>query len=39
MVSLKTQRRVASEILGVGEKRIKMDPSKMKEIKEAITRE
>ncbi len=35
---LKTQRRLASDILGVGEKRVWLDPAKFKEIKEAITR-
>lgn len=35
---LKTQRRLASELLGVGEKKVWLDPSKFKEIKEAITR-
>lgn len=35
---LKTQRRLASDLLGVGEKKVWMDPSKFKEIKEAITR-
>ncbi|MCL4399607.1 50S ribosomal protein L19e [Candidatus Parvarchaeota archaeon] len=34
---LKTQRRLASEIFGVGEKKVWMDPSRFKEIKEAIT--
>ena len=35
---LKTQRRLASDVLGVGEKRVWLDPLKFKEIKEAITR-
>lgn len=35
---LKTQRRLASDLLGVGEKKVWMDPAKFKEIKEAITR-
>ncbi|MCL5009381.1 MAG: 50S ribosomal protein L19e [Candidatus Parvarchaeota archaeon] len=35
---LKTQRRLASKLLGVGEERVWLDPSKFKEIKEAITR-
>lgn len=39
MPSLKMQRRLASDILGVGEKHVWLDPSKTKEIKEAITRE
>jgi large subunit ribosomal protein L19e len=36
--ALKTQRRLASDLLGVGEKKIWMDPTKFKEIKESITR-
>ncbi len=36
--SLKTQRRLASNVLGVGEKKVWLDPSKSKEIKEAITK-
>ncbi len=36
--SLKTQRRLASDILRVGENRVWIDPSKWKEVKEAITR-
>ena len=35
---LKTQRRIASNVLKVGEARIWLDPSKFKDIKEAITR-
>ncbi|MCL5101711.1 MAG: 50S ribosomal protein L19e [Candidatus Parvarchaeota archaeon] len=35
---IKTQRRLASDILGVGQNRVWMDNSKFKEIKEAITR-
>ena len=35
---LKTQRRIASNVLGVGESRVWLDPSKFKDIKEAITR-
>ncbi len=35
---LKTQRRLASDLLGVGEKKVWLDPAKFKEIKEAITR-
>ncbi|EFD92282.1 MAG: 50S ribosomal protein L19e [Candidatus Parvarchaeum acidophilus ARMAN-5] len=35
---LKTQRRIASKVLGVGEGRVWLDPSKFKDIKEAITR-
>ncbi len=38
MSNLKTQRRLASEILKVGEKRVWLDPSKEKDIKEAITK-
>ncbi|MBE5728286.1 50S ribosomal protein L19e [Candidatus Parvarchaeota archaeon] len=40
MVSgLKTQRRLASEILGVGKSRVWIDPSKYKDIKSALTKE
>ncbi len=35
---LKTQRRIASNVLGVGSSRIWLDPTKFKDIKEAITR-
>ena len=35
---LKTQRRLASKVLGVGESRVWLDPSKFKDIKEARTR-
>ena len=35
---LKTQRRIASNVLNVGESRVWLDPSKFKDIKEAITR-
>ena len=35
---LKTQRRIASNVLNVGEGRVWLDPSKFKDIKEAITR-
>jgi large subunit ribosomal protein L19e len=35
---LKTQRRIASNVLDVGEGRIWLDPLKFKDIKEAITR-
>ena len=35
---LKTQRRIASDVLNVGESRFWLDPSKFKDIKEAITR-
>ena len=35
---LKTQRRLASKLFGVGEAKVWLDPSKFKEIKEAITR-
>ncbi|MEM4647765.1 MAG: 50S ribosomal protein L19e [Candidatus Pacearchaeota archaeon] len=37
-MSLKTQRRLAAEILGVGINRVKFMPEKINEIKEAITR-
>lgn len=36
---LKTQRRLASRLFGVGEKKVWLDPAKFKEIKEAITAE
>jgi large subunit ribosomal protein L19e len=36
---LKTQRRLASDLLSTGENKVWMDPTKYKEIKEAITRE
>ncbi|MEM0111188.1 MAG: 50S ribosomal protein L19e [Candidatus Parvarchaeota archaeon] len=36
---MKTQRRLASEILGVGAGRVWMDPSKYKDIKGALTKE
>ncbi len=36
--SLKTQKRLASDLLGVGDKRVWLDPTKFKEIKEAITK-
>lgn len=39
MASLRMQRRIASELLGVGENRVWIDPSKLKELKDAITRE
>ena len=35
---LKTQKRIASDILGVGKGRVWLDPAKFKDIKEAITR-
>ncbi len=37
VAGLTTQRRLASKFLGVGEGRVWLDPSKFKEIKEAIT--
>lgn len=37
-MALKTQRRLAAEILGVGINRVKFMPEKLNEIKEAITR-
>jgi len=39
MRSLELQRRLAAEIAGVGKSRVKFDPERLKEIKEAITRE
>lgn len=38
-MDLKTQRRLASEILGVGENRVWMDPQQLKEISGAITKD
>lgn len=35
---LKTQRRIASNVLDVGESRVWLDPTRFKDIKEAITR-
>ena len=35
---MRMQRRIAAEILGVGVNRIKFDPNRLKDIKEAITR-
>lgn len=37
-MDLKNQRRLASEILGCGENRIWMDPTRMEDVGEAITR-
>ena len=37
-MDLKSQRRMASEIMGVGENRVWMDPDQMDQIDEAITR-
>ncbi len=39
MTSLKMQKRLASDIFGVGEKHVWLDPNHIKEIKEAITRQ
>ncbi len=39
MTDLSLQRRLAAEILGVGEKRIWIDPDHIDEVKEAITKE
>ena len=36
--SLRTQRRLASDVLHVGQNRVWIDPTKWKEVKEAITR-
>ncbi|MEM4719651.1 MAG: 50S ribosomal protein L19e [Candidatus Pacearchaeota archaeon] len=38
MKTLKTQRRMAAKVLNVGENRIWMDPERLSEIKEAITK-
>ena len=38
MANLKTQKRLAAEILGVGIHRVKFMPDRLDEIKEAITR-
>ncbi|MBS7604880.1 MAG: 50S ribosomal protein L19e [Candidatus Bathyarchaeia archaeon] len=38
-MSLKSQRRMAAEILGVGEERVWIDPEKIEDVKDAITRE
>ncbi|MDH5806540.1 MAG: 50S ribosomal protein L19e [Candidatus Methanomethylicaceae archaeon] len=38
-MNLKVQRRLAAEVLGVGENRIWIDPSKISEVSAAITRE
>ncbi|MHA1712037.1 MAG: 50S ribosomal protein L19e [Candidatus Freyarchaeota archaeon] len=38
-MSLKSQRRLAAEILKVGENRVWMDPNRMEDIEAAITRE
>jgi large subunit ribosomal protein L19e len=37
-MDLKNQRRMASEIIGCGENRVWMDPSRMEDVAEAITR-
>ncbi|MCL6500724.1 MAG: 50S ribosomal protein L19e [Candidatus Pacearchaeota archaeon] len=39
MKTLSLQRRIAARVLGVGENRVWFDPSRVNEIKEAITRE
>jgi large subunit ribosomal protein L19e len=39
MPNLRTQRRLAAEILKVGKDRVKFDPDRLDEIKEAITRD
>lgn len=39
MTNLKTQRRLAAEILKVGQNRIWMDPNRMDDVEAAITRE
>lgn len=39
MVDLAIQKRLASEILGVGQTRVWIDPGKMEEVAKAITRE
>ncbi|MCX8171333.1 MAG: 50S ribosomal protein L19e [Candidatus Bathyarchaeota archaeon] len=38
-MSLRSQRRIAAEILGVGEERVWIDPEKIEEVEAAITRE
>ncbi|MEM1989819.1 MAG: 50S ribosomal protein L19e, partial [Candidatus Bathyarchaeia archaeon] len=38
-MSLKSQRRMAAEILGVGEERVWIDPERIEEVEAAITRE
>lgn len=38
-MNLKVQRRLAAEVLGVGENRVWIDPSKLSEVSAAITRE
>jgi large subunit ribosomal protein L19e len=38
-MQLKLQRRLAADILGVGENRIRFDPERLEEIADAITRE
>lgn len=38
-MSLKSQRRMAAEILGVGEDRVWIDPEKIEDVEAAITRE
>lgn len=39
MTDVSLQRRLAAEILGVGESRVRMDPSRLGDIAQAITRE
>lgn len=39
MTDLKSQRRMASEILDVGENRVKIDPDQTEKVEEAITRQ
>ncbi|MEM2182591.1 MAG: 50S ribosomal protein L19e [Candidatus Bathyarchaeia archaeon] len=39
MLSLRSQRRMAAEILGVGEERVWIDPERIEEVEAAITRE
>ncbi|MBS7640780.1 MAG: 50S ribosomal protein L19e [Candidatus Bathyarchaeia archaeon] len=38
-MSLRSQRRMAAEILGVGEERVWIDPERIEEVENAITRE
>ncbi|MEM2341137.1 MAG: 50S ribosomal protein L19e [Candidatus Bathyarchaeia archaeon] len=39
MLSLRSQRRMAAEILGVGEERVWIDPERIEDVETAITRE
>ncbi|MBS7654397.1 50S ribosomal protein L19e [Candidatus Bathyarchaeota archaeon] len=39
MLSLRSQRRMAAEILGVGEERVWINPERMEDVEAAITRE